>query len=322
MTRHVGRGPDGSNLLGFLCALGTLACLRSAWPDEKPRLGWTFWEAAWRPVWELARPHTDEELARAAYDVLQRHPEPPGYGLLDPNLHVEPEAFRVFLEQAAQEAHPSSRRDADFGLAYGCEATVQNGRIQDTALRALTGAGHQDFLGSIAKLGTLTTFDHVFGALFRPWSYADPPPSLRWDPADDRRYAYRADNPATSKTRPTVRGANRLAVEALPFFPTAPSGRELVTTGFRHLPAAERGGRTRWLLRWPIWADALPLDVVRSLLTHPGLWAAEDLPSLRALGVVEVYECERISEGQYRNFTPASACLGFRPAFEVVHSAR
>ena len=60
-------------------------------------------------------------------------------------------------------------------------------------------------------------------ALFAPWRYLDEKPTMRWDPMDDRRYALRAGNPSKAPLR-TVRGANRLAIEALTFLPTVPHG--------------------------------------------------------------------------------------------------
>jgi hypothetical protein len=75
-----------------------------------------------------------------------------------------------------------------------------------------------------------------------------------------------------------MRGANRLAIEALPLFPT--------------------GGAEVW---WPIWTDALELDTVASLL------AAGKEPERP--GVAQVYKSERFTEGKYRNFSPAKAML-------------
>ena len=96
-----------------------------------------------------------------------------------------------------------------------------------------------------------------------------------------------------------MRGANRLAVEALPLFPTVPVGRRLETTGFtRHDKAVH--------LAWPIWEPALPVEVIRSLLALGDVQAPEpDRTTLRARGIAEVYRSRRISNDRYRNFTPA-----------------
>ena len=135
--------------------------------------------------------------------------------------------------------------------------------------------------------------------------------ALRWDPFDDRRYAYRSDNPAASRAFPiyTVRGANRLAVEALRCFPTAPQGSRLATAGFAPLgPRLAEPAKVS--LRWPTWRVFLGLATVKSLLVHPALWQ-DPLPTdgLSAMGVEEVFECQRRTEGYVRNFTSAYPLL-------------
>ena len=315
MSSHMAVGPDGGNLLGFLSALGAFATLDQAWPERSVQMSWIQHRGAWHPVLHVVPDADEEAIVDALWSRLSMHPNPPGMDKLGEDLNVPPAVFSDFAREAALAAQPLNRRAADFAVAYGCEVTVDNGRIQDTALRTMSGAGHQHFLGSMAELGRLTTRTDVFTALFQPWEYSDERPSMRWDPVDDRRYAYRADDPAKSRTYPirTVRGANRLAVEALPLFPTAPNGRRLVTTGFTRIEPTSRGERTRWLIRWPIWRPALSLPVVRSLLTHPDIVVRElAVEKLRVMGVAEVFEAERLTEGQFRNFTPAMPLIGNR----------
>lgn len=315
MSRHLAVGPDGGNLLGFLSALGALATLDRVWSQDTVKMCWAQHWGGWRPVFHLPKDISEEDILDAIYGELCKDQDPPGRDVLGEDLSVSPETFRAFIQQVALEAQPGKRRLADFAMAYGCEVTVDNGKIQDTALRTMSGAGHQHFLGSMAELGRLTTKADIAAALFRPWEYKDERPSMRWDPVDDRRYAYRADDPAKSKSYPirTVRGANRLAIEALPLFPTAPDGKRLTTTGFPRPDSSRRGGRTRWLIRWPIWQVTIPLSVVRSLLTHPAVVGGEaPWAGLVAMGVVEVFEAERLTEGQFRNFTPSRGLIGGR----------
>lgn len=317
MSSHLGVGLDGGNLLGFLSAVGSFVALDRACRGQSVKMAWVQHAGAWRPVWELLGDVTQEGIVDTLYTELYGHPNPPGLGLLGPDLAVSPERFEGFVRQAALAARPAERRDVDFAMAYGSEVTTDRGNIQDTALRTMSGAGHQHFLGSMAELGRITTKQDIASALFRPWEYLDERPSMRWDPIDDRRHAYRADDPAKSSGHPirTVRGANRLAVEALPLFPTAAQGRRLVTTGFLRMDPERRGEHTRWLMRWPIWRVPLPLSVVRSLLTHPAVVADRvDGTKLIAMGVAEVLEAERLTEGQFRNFTPAKALIGGRAA--------
>jgi hypothetical protein len=133
---------------------------------------------------------------------------------------------------------------------------------------------------------------------------------MRWDPVDDRRYAYRADAPSGSKIAPmrTVRGANRLAIEALPCFPVVPQARRALAAGFRRLDDMRRDDK--WAVRWPIWTAPVDLWVAQSLIRHPDVAKApQHAERLRRLGVAEVFESRRV-EARYRSFAPAVAVLG------------
>lgn len=305
MSDHLAIGPDGGNLLGFLCSLGALATLSRAWPEQDVRLSWRFASVGWRPVFHASGQADDHELVTALDGELSRRAyEFTGLGH---DLPVEAGIFAEEARKAADGATPKNRRYADFVVSFGCEAiTDAKGRIQDTALRTMSGAGHQHFLDFMRKLAQETTREQLHSALFEAWRYEEGGPSMRWDPVDDRRYAYRADDPAASSRFPikTVRGANRLAIEALPFFPSVPRGRRLETACF---PASDG----RRAVRWPIWMMALTLATVRSLLLHPELASTPPPPDrLGLLGVVEVFRSRRITQGQFRNFTPAEALLG------------
>jgi hypothetical protein len=123
---------------------------------------------------------------------------------------------------------------------------------------------------------------------------------LRWDPADYRPHALRAEDPSGDPIR-TMRGANRLAVEALPLFPTAPAERYLRTAGF----AAREGAME---ITWPVWSDSLDLDTVRSLLTLDDLQKGE-ATALRRRGIEQAFRATRFTEGKFRNFSPAKAVM-------------
>ena len=68
---------------------------------------------------------------------------------------------------------------------------------------------------------SLTAEKTIDEALFQPWTRQDPTPGFRWDPAEDVRYALRADDPSGGKST-TQHGANRLAALGLPVFTAAP----------------------------------------------------------------------------------------------------
>jgi hypothetical protein len=272
-------------------------------------MSWTQ-RTGWRPVFHTADGATDDEIVHALDQGLRGRDTSPEFSRLGDDLPVTAEAFSDFAEAAAADASPDDRLWADFSAAFGCEITVRDrNRIQDTALRTMSGAGHQHFLLFFRRLVESTTLDHVRAALFAPWTYEDDGPSMRWDPVDDRRYAYRADDPAKSRQHPvrTVRGANRLAVESLLCFPAVPRRRQLETTGF----VAGRGGGE---FVWPIWITRVSLPVFRSLMSHHALAEPRtQAAALRAMGVAEVFRSRRLTEGRFRNFTPAEACLGFVP---------
>jgi hypothetical protein len=226
------------------------------------------------------------------------------------NLNVAPEEYRTYATDASRHASVADRRWADFAAAFACEATTtsdaKHPRVQDTALRTMSGAGHQDFLGSMRNIVQDVRREHIRKALFDPWVYDDPmieQHTLRWDPADDVRHALRWRDPSGDpfrRAKGAVWGANRLAIEALPLLPTAPVGARLETTGFTG------SGRRDTFWSWPIWDRLIDLNVCRSLLALEGLVDERpDVRGLRARGVAAVYRAQRITEGKYRNLTPA-----------------
>ncbi len=287
-------GLRGDNPLAFLAALGTLRVLSLARPDDQPRMSWTIERGAWRPVLHNLVEVDTRALPEKIEEVLREQcgPEPFQFAR---NTSVAPSEIAPFVRAAVDRASPVDRRCADFAAAFGCEAlTDRQGKIQDTAFRTMSGAGHQHFIEFMLTLCKETNAEHLREALFGPWRRQDEPPSMRWDPIDDRRYALRWKDPSKEQIR-TVRGANRLAVEALPLFTTAPVNGELRTTGFR---------RKTWT--WPIWDAAAAVDAVRSLLSLQALHEDQsDRRSLGAIGVTEVYRSTRITVGKFRNFSPA-----------------
>jgi hypothetical protein len=299
-------GLDGGNPLGFLAALGTFRTIGLAWAERSIRLSWRPLAGGWRPVLQGVGADETEAFLERLNTALKALRDQPALTFAR-DLTVDAETFRAQAQQAKNESSPRDRRNADFIAAFGCEATLRTerqmeGKIQDTALRTMSGTGDQHFLGFMCKLIEETGPEHLATALFCEWRYTDPGPSMRWDPNDDRRYALRWGNPGNSSKYPitTVRGANRLAVEALPLLPTAPVARRLETTGFRQ----HRSEGVLWT--WPIWTVALPLDPVRSLLALPDLQVPKpDRTVLTARGIAEVFRSQRLTVGKYRNFAVA-----------------
>lgn len=312
MTNHplTLSGLAADNLLAYLAALGTLRTASLACPAGGMRLNWENIDGRWRPRLQGDVTSDREAFVALLDQQLRTGAELPALNLAD-DLTLPVEDFHAALQQAQQGATHQDRRNADFFAAFGSEViqSRQNGKptgkIADTALRTMSGAGHQHFLGTMRTFIADTTAEHLHKALFEEWNYDDPleKHSLRWDPADDIRYALRWDNPSGDRNRKTsgsMWGANRLAIEALPLFPVQPVGDRLVTTGF------SEGARRPTELSWPVWSTPIGLAELRSLLTLPSLQAgAPDHAQLAPRGIVAVYRCQRITQGKFRNFTPA-----------------
>jgi hypothetical protein len=262
------------------------------------------WVAAdfWHPV--LA---SDEKIDRdLVLDGLMEQLKTLQDGILPPidDLKVGQETFRGYAIHAFEKISVASRTEADFVAAVGSDAcVVKEGVIQDTALRTMSGAGHQHFLANMRNIVKATDKKHLYSALFEKWRYDDPVEKLtmRWDPIDDQRYALRSNNPSgdpSRKTRGSVLGANRLAIEGIPLLPVMPVGAKARTTGFRGEKSADT------YLTWPIWRPCVDLDVVRAVLSLEEL--QEDSPPREELmrrGIIEVYRSQRITIGKFRNFT-------------------
>ena len=288
-------GLDGSNPLAFLAALGTLDAFSV---EMESRMSWSVGNGAWRPTIHINVPLNQDDFIQRLHSYLFSLSPRPELSRFD-DLKLTASEYRGFVCDAVASTSQADRRWADYAAAFGSEIVFDDNTIQDTALRTMSGAGHQHFVKFMRILVLETKPEHLQTALFQPWQYEDEGPSLRWDPADDRRYALRWNEPSGDPIR-TVRGANRLALEALPLLPTMLIGRQLHTTGFRGTGAKS----TYWT--WPIWSRPVGIDIVRSLVALQELQMQDpDRPRLEALGISEIYRCQRLTIGKYRNFAQA-----------------
>lgn len=313
MSSHEGRGPDGANLLGFLSALGAFLSLTRALSAASVRMAWVR-RTAWRPVWTLAGETTEDTLIASVEAGLRGRDAATQELTLGEDLTITSEAFRGHALNAQKRAHEGHREYADHLQAMGCELPDDKGSMRPTVFETMSGAGHQHFLGFMAALRTRVTSSHLRAALLHPWRYEDLKLSLRWDPADDRRYAHRASDPASDAIR-SVWGANLLAAEALALCPTAPQGDSVATVA----TARERSedDRRELFMRWPMWTRPLSLGVLRSLLTHPSVYAVSAAGDandghrrvLSAMGVAEVFRAKRLLVGRYKNIAPSESCF-------------
>jgi hypothetical protein len=301
MSAMIFRGIDGSVPLGFLAALGALRLCGQIWPEEGIRLRWVR-SGGWRPEVSGVPVEEEGELCRALAGRARWAPLE-AFRELGENLTVEQPLFERVVRTVAA---TGDREALEFAAAFGSDVLKDEdrGRIQYTDLCFITGSGHQDFLGTARALAKAAGPEHLQEALFGPWRYRKGN-SLRWDPGDAREYALRWNNPGPEGVS-SVWGANRLAFEALPLFPTIPSGARLRTTGFRRVNREHE-------FTWPLWTKPASLDTVRSLVSLREL--ADDRPDrarLHAMGVEEIFRAQRVRIGQGANFK-----VSFRPARAV-----
>ena len=295
---------QGSSLLGFLAALGAFRTLTTLPETNNMRMRWVPGGGSYWPVLRLpalTESNSVVEKIHAALRGLAGH-----YVLaVDKDLKIPRTSFRKLATRAAEDflghTDPTAAR---MVAAFGCDAVCNDeGMIEDTGFRTMSGAGHQHFLEFMNVLAKETTAEQLREALFGPWRYRDSSPTMRWDAEDDRRYALRWDEPSKDPVR-TMRGANLLAIAALPLFPVIPtSSNTVATTGF-----SGRGSRGTFVT-WPIWTGWLDLDSIGSLLSLRELQDRGEISakSILPYGVAAIYRSQRITLGKYRNFTPATS---------------
>lgn len=291
---------DGANPLAFLAALGTLRIMTRLLPDHDFRLNWQLRSGAWRPTLHSRRAIDRDQLI----SVLNGHGLPLGSMFSSElvaeslDLRFNPKTYRQFC------AASSLARDGELACEYAAtwasemEDPKDPARVRKTAFHFT--AGNQRFVDMIMRLRKTCSKDDLLKTLFDGWQYTPNSPSLRWDPTNEKRqYALQAVAPTNASTNPPLAelGANFLAVEGLPLFPVVPDR-------WASQPGLTRNGGKRW--SWPIWAPALSLDEIRSLLTIPfAEWA---MWRRTALGVVVVFQTRIVQpSGRYRCFTPARA---------------
>lgn len=313
IRRLVGLEPD--NLLAFLTLLGLLRALeQEGW---RPRVAWSLGDPPLRPLLVLREPRSEqavcEAAAKGAAALAEDHvfPRSMADDTAQADLNYQMAEARGLLARAAD----AGDRQADLWSALMCDAAGKDGKIDATPLCTLFGQGHQHFLDRLAGVPrieappargrgksavTPTAAETLLEALFQPWMRQDPTPAFRWDPAEDVRYALRADDPSGTKST-TQHGANRLAALGLAVLTAAPEMR-----GGRIRLQVPGGAFTRdgFTFSWPIWKDPISLAGIRALLGHPALTRAPE--ALAHLGVVEVRRTQRISVGKFVNFTRAT----------------
>jgi hypothetical protein len=316
ICRHRLQGLEPDNLLAFLALLGLLRAIETSRPDWRPRAAWDIDQPPLRPWLLIAEPATQEAISQAAAEGATRLAEYYEFSPEDSkaagqkDLNYSHVYARELLSKAVVE---DERECVDLWAALMSDIAGKDGRVEPTPLCLLFGQGHQHFLDRLAAVprmaappprgrgrqtATLTAAETFQEALFEPWTRQDPTPGFRWDPAEDVRYALRADDPSGEKST-TQHGANRLAALGLPILSVVP---------------VQRGGRVRlqvlggtfdgdFTLAWPIWREPASLAGIRAILSHPDMTNSET--ALAHFGVQQVRRARRVSNGRFNNFTRA-----------------
>ena len=300
-------GLRADNLLAFLALLGLLRTLTDSRPDWHPRASWG--GPPWHARLHLATSVSRDDVAAGALDGMP--PLAAAYAFSGhKNIDFTADEFRDFAEAAVSGARQVGPHAATIAAALGSDGALKNAKtqkLQATALCAIFGQGHQNFLERLENLAHRAPVprdrDTVKRALFEPWRYEDDDLTFRWDPAEDRRYARGFADPSGQKTL-TVAGAQRLAVYGFPEFSCAPGTRGLQTVGFARYDR-------RMTLTWPIWHPPATLDALRALIRHPELAAPRpSRDTLGPMGVTDLMRARRISVGKYMSFERARQVWG------------
>lgn len=305
---HTLLGIEPSNLLGFMALLGTLRALETARAEWFPCVYWDVGAPSWHPLLKLRAPQSQAAVAEAVTE---------GVGSLAPahaltgdakDLKFAAEEFASLREKAVD-----SQQMVLDALSSEMAIDERNESLRPTPFAFMFGQGHQHFLSrfrdvpsTIAKAApnseAVMDFQHrIAAALFAPWRRADRTVSFRWDPTEDRRYAYRDVDPSGDPIT-TEHGANCLSAIALPLFPVIPVRRR---SGIRLLTPMTRfgsGGKIEFNL--PIWSAPARLSTIMALLNHPEI--VKDSPDVASLPQVHaVFRAIREPVGKFLCVTHA-----------------
>lgn len=321
-------GIDGSTLLGFLAAVGSLRLLAERyaaarlWFDrrnDRARLG----------VPEATTPDDLIGAILERYWSSERQDELAALRNADKPGDIPSERVLELAEE--------TRSNCGLGafvsglICDGLTRTMDADKAVETTLCAANGSGWQSMFvtmrdllsfteaesGGLVRADTLlVTDDHLRTSLTEPWTFRDEvpqpaqgskgwmgsrKPTLRWDEGAERLYALRLHKP-TDDPEPfrTQLGGYALAAASLPCFlvvPTRRGGQTIFT---------QRASSTEIDFFWPLWDRPASLAMISALQT-----SAEplcDAASARRRGVYRLFRARRMSlEKGKLVFAPAEA---------------
>ena len=296
-------GLDGTNPLGFMAALGAFRLLSIE--NSNVTMTWQVFNGAWRPtLFGIQVPIA--QLGNELHAAISRLDK--SVWSIDKKLPFAAVRLRQEACNAAHAASSTSRGLADAIAGLGVECCVDDkGLFKDTALRLVRAADNnkdkneqKGLLAFAMETIAITTACQIQKSISSDWLYEDKKLTFRWDPVENRGYALQWQDPSDDGAL-TERGANCLALFALPYFPTIPTKGQAETTGFG-LKKPRQSSFT-----WPIWQHRISLDIAASMLGISEL-QREQPPrlELEARGIAAVYRCDRVmTSTYYANFTPA-----------------
>jgi len=284
-------GVDGSTLLGFLAAVGSLRLLQLRAPKQRPALAFDLSDFHAQLRLEDASPEEiGALLASAALDRAVAETfmfaDAKGQAIPHPNKMTADDVRRIVSERA------DSRLALDVLSGLIADDAKDDGEaVPDTALRAV-GGGRLQFFKQIECILSDATKEDAIRSLTSPWSHRDAKGGMRWAHEEDRRQALRATDPSAEEAL-GERGANALAIHALPIFTVLPSGKTL-SVSKKHAVSVS----------WPLWSPFASFPTVRALIATA---RTDRRDELRRRGSFHAFQAQRISNGQYRNFSPSTA---------------
>ncbi|MGI8794838.1 MAG: type I-G CRISPR-associated protein, Cas3-extension family [Acidimicrobiales bacterium] len=257
---------EGTNPVGFLAALGVLACLDRA--GRSPTLRWTddlvptALVAGVASTGDLVDVVDSDRRWWMSESVTLNWRQRPDVKVSPQELHDW--ALAVRSAWAVTPADPWRRADSALWSALVAEgAAAGKGDAKPTHLHFT--AGQQQFLDMARTLADAVTPDLVAEAVVGPWGRKSKLKTFGWDAQGERIYALRADDPSVSKDkRVGVPGADWLAFLGLSYFPVATRGRRLRTTACTD--AWKQGS-----FRWPLWRLPAASSSVLSLVGDSSL---------------------------------------------------
>jgi len=289
-------GLDGSSPLGFLAALGVLRAMNAVHSTTK--LAWTETGGSWRPIVQAPgmSPSTFVSTLNDGLKSLDGEP-----WKLNSKFPFEASALETATIEAIQTGSRSTRSGLDLLAGFGVSALLDDkGNFEGTAFQMVRSGDSQGngLSGYAGKLSDETTEEQIHTALFETWTFDEPGCALRWSPEENVGYALQWDNPG-GQPATSIRGANRLAIEALGILSVVPIKREARTTAF--------SGRRQQFLTWPIWTVPVSLNVARSLISMDEIHSREVNPiAISPRGISAIFRCERIKTSTYyHNFSPS-----------------